>query len=754
MSTSLCLCLGLTEGLLRIKPLPCTMVALSPLCSLWNEVQDNDGGVGDADWVIALRAAMDDAGYHNTRIVAADTANWNVINEMSSNPALAAAIDVIGVHYPGGPPSQSQTGWAHSNGKSVWASEMWNLQITNDYAGAMALASDLSRHARYGLSASIVWCLIYSWYPALNYGHFSNTSYGGSGHALLTAAEPWSGYWSVEAPVAVLAQWTQFAKPGWSYLNTSGSGIGILPGGGSYATLVNYDVPAGVTDFSLIIETSASRTNETASFVLKPLAGASLPPSLHVWCTMQSSFFSQQPDVPVDPVSGAFNVSVPAQGVCSLTTTSGQGWVQPPSAPVPSSSPFPFPYNEAFDEGYADGAYARYFSDIGGVWNVATLPVELAQSKIGFAPSEAAPTGTKGYLQSQPSSPINWYLQRTPYPCTVVGNGNPVDGKSPIQGWSDYQVSALVAFDPSIPSTLPQIPVGQRQPCPSASSDPAHSNSASGVSSSSRSGDVLGTTFTLWGGDMGTTPAYLTLVDYPGLCLGVVGQDRNMSHLTYGSQWVGLVNCTAPVAGEDKPIALLHDPANGRLWWNGPANYLCLQSLNSSTSSAEPGRLAMWQCLGNSPNGITSWDVLQLGGGKIALKTRDSGSDCAGAVVAPHPAPPFAFLSVRMGTTGGTTLLPQGYNFLLYKSASPLANAPWELWYGMTLLSNGTAPFPVTPGTFYQLTLKARGKIISALVNGQAITSVTDGQGTYGMVALGSSWHPIWYDDVAIGPLT
>lgn len=324
---------------------------------LWNEVSYSP------DWAVQLRAALDDAGYANTRIVASDTGGWEpVAGDMAANATLADAIDVIGAHYPGSAPTNETAAWARAHGKSVWASEMWNLGVSDDYPGGMAMASDLSRFARYGLSASIAWCLVYSWWPSLNYGWYSNTTNGGRGHALTTAAEPWSGHWEVSPPLAVMAHWTQVAKPGWRYLSTAGTGVGTLPGGGSYATLVDADaLAAGRVDASVVVETTSATAPQSASFTLVAPPGVPLPAALHVWRTVEGALFQQQPDVPVD-ASGTFTLQLLPDAVYSVTTTTGQGWVTP-SQPVPPTAPFPFPYAEDF-EGYAQGAYARYWSDM------------------------------------------------------------------------------------------------------------------------------------------------------------------------------------------------------------------------------------------------------------------------------------------------------------------------------------------------------------------------------------------------------
>jgi hypothetical protein len=122
---------------------------------IWNERSPS----GHGDWIIALRRAMDDAGFESTRIVAADTTWDDIVPAMLADPELAASIDIVGAHYPSGPPPPTV---ASVLGKPAWASEMWNLGFVNDWPGAQRLMADLSDHAQWGLSTSIVWCLVYS----------------------------------------------------------------------------------------------------------------------------------------------------------------------------------------------------------------------------------------------------------------------------------------------------------------------------------------------------------------------------------------------------------------------------------------------------------------------------------------------------------------------------------------------------------------------------------------------------------------
>lgn len=263
--------------------------------------------------------------------------------------------------------------------------------LQDDWTGAGFLAADLSRHASYGLSTSIVceWkgvlapqeatynetnpphagCLIYSWFPNLAYGFTDGTSNSGAGHSLMTAAEPWSGYYQagfgegrggmaalerllpgnegaaeagmraadaepcngaairsdhahaltelrcpppapqVNAPLAAVAHWTQFADRGWTFLSLNASGgIGTLPGGGQYATIVNTRTPAGLLSFSLAAQTmQGAAATQTVTFVLGGLGSRTLPAALHVWQSTQGALMVQQPDVAVAvrPAEGA-----------------------------------------------------------------------------------------------------------------------------------------------------------------------------------------------------------------------------------------------------------------------------------------------------------------------------------------------------------------------------------------------------------------------------------------------------------------
>jgi galactosylceramidase len=230
---------------------------------------------------------------------------------------------------------------------------MWNLGVVNDWAGAAVLAHDLSQQARWGISASIVWCLIFSWFAPLPFSRVTHTN-AGLGHALLVAAEPWSGNYEISPTVHVIAHHTQFAKPGWYYVG--GGGMGVLRAGGSYLTRLNVRTPSTELEFSITFDVMGVNVSQTVLFSLGGLSGRALPAILHMWVTTQHSSFARGADLIVAS-DATFSVHLPADAMVTVTTTSGQA-APKPKVPIPPSRPFPFPYADNFD-GYPLQGYAK-----------------------------------------------------------------------------------------------------------------------------------------------------------------------------------------------------------------------------------------------------------------------------------------------------------------------------------------------------------------------------------------------------------
>src|SRR5579859_6038710 len=86
----------------------------------WNERGYN------VSWYEQLRSTLNADGYSAVTIVGADS-DWSIANDIDSNPSFAAAVGVIGTHYPCGYRSSQTTctvpSAASSSGKRLWASE-------------------------------------------------------------------------------------------------------------------------------------------------------------------------------------------------------------------------------------------------------------------------------------------------------------------------------------------------------------------------------------------------------------------------------------------------------------------------------------------------------------------------------------------------------------------------------------------------------------------------------------------------------
>ena len=202
---------------------------------IWNEAPS------DANYVKMLRRALDGAGFNHTRIVANDRGP-DICDDLAADADYAAAVDVIGLHYP----SDFAGGYAgcHALGKPVWSSE--ESSSYDDLNGAACWARVMNSHyALSGITSSIMWNLLGGYYPG--------TSWYAS--SMLTANQPWSGWYGVRGPgrnpaatempvVWATAHVTQFAQVGWRYLKV-GAGSGELPRGGFFTTIVDSAEGAG-----------------------------------------------------------------------------------------------------------------------------------------------------------------------------------------------------------------------------------------------------------------------------------------------------------------------------------------------------------------------------------------------------------------------------------------------------------------------------------------------------------------------------
>jgi hypothetical protein len=343
----------------------------------------------------------------STRIACCD-GDWSIAEAMRTDRELAADIAVIGAHYPRDEHGKvSTTAVARLTHKPLWSSEDQPNPgggpiVSRDWLiGGRILAQFYNQNYLQGsMTSTEIWSPVTSYYD--------NLPAAGSG--LMQANTPWSGHYEVKSTIWVTAHTTQFAQPGWRYLD---SASGALPDKGSYVSLRSKDG----RDWSMILETVGAERPQSLSFhVTGGLAAA----KIHIWETNNSRSFDHVADL--TPVRGTFEYLFDPDSLYSLTTTSGQG---KGVAGPPPGMPFPLPYTDDFEQTPL-GRAPKFLSDQNGAFEV--------------RPCVERPG--RCLEQVVLEKPVAWAAMPDPY--TLAGDAQ----------WQDYSVAADVRFLSSAPAKL------------------------------------------------------------------------------------------------------------------------------------------------------------------------------------------------------------------------------------------------------------------------------------------------------------
>jgi hypothetical protein len=395
----------------------------------WNE---SDNGA-HASWFASLRSALNAHGYPGVQIVAADTFDPN-----NSNPwpyTSTSSVAILGNHdmcgYPtgvaGGQTTCTTTTAALDSGKPLWGSELGAMDAGAQTGCVVPCAPAMDRATVRGyidarLTGYLEWPVLDAMPPGLP---FEN-------RGLVTADQPWSGSYSVNAMTWAIAQFTQFVWPqwsgnpgGWKYVD---SGSGFLQGNrtdGSYVTLVR----SGGSAWSTIVEATSATAPQQASFTVS--GGQHLASdTVHVWASnfdfatdSPSQWFVKQPDI--TPSGGKFTITLQPGWVYSLTTTTGQG---KGTAAGPAPASFPLPYSDSLSSSGPAGANddePPYLAAMDGAFELAPCQV----------PDGANTTCTE---QEAAPMPVFWHDSSTSttvrFPYAVIGDS----------GLANYTVSCDV----------------------------------------------------------------------------------------------------------------------------------------------------------------------------------------------------------------------------------------------------------------------------------------------------------------------
>jgi hypothetical protein len=365
---------------------------------LWNEK------IYDLAYLKELHRQLDE-NHLPTKIVCCDeysgegAGQWAIADAMLKDPEIARDVAAIGVHYPKVNGKITTTDAARRTAKPLWSSEDQpnggsGPFLSRDWAiGGRILAHLYNENYLEGsLTATEIWSPITSYYDIL----------AAPNSGLMYANTPWSGHYDVQGAIWATAHTTQFAQPGWQYLDTSS---GSLPGSGSYVSLRSPDRK----NWSVVLETIGARAPQSISFRITAGLAAT---TVHVWETNANRSFEHVADL--KPVNDAFEITFDPDSLYSLTTTTGQG---KGSAQSPPAGPFPMPYKDNFER-TPIGRGPKFLADQDGAFEV-----HPCAGRAGRCLEQVITT-----------PPIPW--GPLPDPFTLAGDA----------AWTDYAVSADVRF--------------------------------------------------------------------------------------------------------------------------------------------------------------------------------------------------------------------------------------------------------------------------------------------------------------------
>ncbi len=240
---------------------------------------------------------------------------------------------------------------AKRSGKPLWASEEWS-QSGGHWGdnGALYLARLMNKlYTRDRITKFEIWCPIDSIYDQIIWPDTG----------VMQADTPWCGHYTVWPAVWAVAHTTQFAEPGWVYIDPACGQLDPQTWRGSQLGLRNPQTG----DWSLIIVTGQPRK------IRLEIASRLKSGAVNVWRSTAEEQFVELP--PLQPNGGTVEAQLAGDAIYSFTSTTGQQKGSHGTPPV--RKPFPLPFTEDF-ESYHPGVTPRYFSDQKGTFEVCRWP--------------------------------------------------------------------------------------------------------------------------------------------------------------------------------------------------------------------------------------------------------------------------------------------------------------------------------------------------------------------------------------------
>lgn len=402
----------------------------------------NETDVPDTDWLIYFNARLKSAAnqrydYTRIKIAASDEPGTrNIARAMMENEALRNSIDVIGLHYT----TYGDKNTAVLNekyGKEIWYSEGIapctdsELSVNIGESGVSGINSLTDVTNRIINSYFRGNMTMYEYQPAVA-AYYSGSNYAPK--QLISAAEPWSGYYSAGAGLWGAAHITHFVKKGWKYVDSACFGDGDEQHYITNTTSNHMTLMSDEGDYTLILSND-SNTPRKYKVTLKNMPRPNA--ELHYIETRgpesgerydENWFRLVNKTAPYEENGKyCFMIEVKPFSIMTVTTLAADHVNGTDSIKIPKydSSRLPLPYFDSFN--YSDsfleprGNAPLYTTDQGGAFEIGKYGDENVLMQM-ITPDIV---------------PSDWRFRNTPAPALCLGDDR----------WCDYTLKTDIRFD-------------------------------------------------------------------------------------------------------------------------------------------------------------------------------------------------------------------------------------------------------------------------------------------------------------------
>ena len=388
--------------------------------------------------------------FSKIKIVAADEENsWRISNMMISDEELRNAVDIIGTHYTSHCTDNTRK-LSEDFGKEIWFTEGSPPMTYSKGASRFDGSGLLGINGVLDIANRIVamypcGCMsLYEHQPVVS-AYYDGVTY--CHKQLITANEPWSGFYTLDSGYYMSLHFSRFFRKGWRFVDSACFCDGKKGGDGHalvdtiYSFMTACDPETG--DYSTIIVNATAEPisyNITVSSLKKGSA------SVNVWETRgpdngeyDENYFRKISVISPVENGGKHTYSITVKPF-SLVTVSTLD-TNPPKKHFQQSEIFSLPYHDDFSYSEYDAEYLssrgtapRYTTDQGGAFEVAEIH------------------GKNVLMQmiTPDIKTMEWGF--TPPPTTNFGDDR----------WYNYEVSANVGFEKSASPSQNYVGIGLR----------------------------------------------------------------------------------------------------------------------------------------------------------------------------------------------------------------------------------------------------------------------------------------------------